>query len=330
VRPAKQCGKTPPLDVTKPKSTRFSHLAWAALAYTLLVVLFGAVVRITGSGAGCGQHWPSCQGEIVHLPRSLETAIEYTHRLTSGAALLVVLALAVLARRSFAPGHLARRAANWALVLMLVEALIGAALVLLELVGRNDSAARAAVMAAHLVNTSLLTAALALSAWSGAHTDTPTWRLERGSALLFAAALAGVLFVSVTGAVTALGDTLYPLPPGADLSVRLGHAQGHFLAQLRVVHPVLASLVGVLVAYYALVLQREAGTPGVRRGARTLLLLVVLQVGAGIMNVLLSAPAWLQVVHLAIATLVWLSLVLLGAARATSLESRLESQKLTG
>ena len=308
----------------------FSRLAWAALGYTLLVVLFGAVVRITGSGAGCGQHWPSCQGEIVHLPRSLETTIEYTHRLTSGAALLVVIAVAVVARRSFAPGHLARRAANWAVLLMLVEALIGAALVLLELVGKNDSPARAAVMATHLVNTSLLTAALALSAWSGARADTPIWRLERGSALLFAAALAGVLFVSVTGAVTALGDTLYPLPPGADLSARLGHAQSHFLAQLRIVHPVLACLVGVLVAYYALVLQRDARAPGVRGAARSLLVLVVLQIGAGIVNVLLSAPAWLQVVHLGLATLVWLGLVLLGAAKATSLEPRLESRRLTG
>jgi cytochrome c oxidase assembly protein subunit 15/protoheme IX farnesyltransferase len=289
-------------------------MAWAALAYTLFVILFGAVVRITGSGAGCGQHWPTCHGEVVHLPQSVETAIEFTHRLTSGIALLVAIGLAWLARRSFSPGHTARRAAAWGLALMVVEALIGASLVLLELVGRNDSPSRAVAMAAHLVNTSLLTAALAVCAWAGSRRQSPAWRLAGASRVLWSAALLGVLLVSVTGAVTALGDTLYPVSAGADLSARIGGTGDHFLARLRIVHPVLAALVSALLLYVAVALPERAPRSAARPIARSLIALVIVQVAAGLLNVVLSAPAWLQVAHLGLATLAWINLVLLGLA----------------
>src|SRR5262249_50207435 len=137
-------------DVDAPRRG-FTRLAWGVLAYTVAVVLFGAVVRITGSGAGCGQYWPTCQGEIVHLPKTLATAIELSHPLTSGLALVLVVGVALVARRRFPGGHPTRWFANAAVVLMIAEALVGAALVLLALVGQNGSTARAAVMAVHLV-----------------------------------------------------------------------------------------------------------------------------------------------------------------------------------
>ncbi|MBM4361556.1 MAG: COX15/CtaA family protein, partial [Deltaproteobacteria bacterium] len=147
---------------------RTGRLALAVLGYTLLVILFGAVVRITGSGAGCGQHWPTCQGELLHLPRSVETAIELTHRVTSGASLIAVVLLLVRVRRDHAPGDPARRWAWLSFLFMVTESLVGAALVLLRLVGRNDSPTRAVFMAVHLVNTSLLAGALLLAARAAA------------------------------------------------------------------------------------------------------------------------------------------------------------------
>src|SRR6186713_2582797 len=119
-----------PPRVGRPSLSRF---AGGVTAATVLVVLFGAVVRITGSGAGCGQHWPTCHGEIAHLPRTLHTAIELTHRVTSGLALVVVLGLFAVTVRDEPRGHPARRLAFGAVLLMLLEALIGAALVLLAL-----------------------------------------------------------------------------------------------------------------------------------------------------------------------------------------------------
>ncbi|HEX6278324.1 MAG TPA: COX15/CtaA family protein [Polyangiaceae bacterium] len=280
------------------------RFAAATLAYTAFVILFGAVVRITGSGAGCGQHWPTCHGDIAHLPKTVETAIELTHRVTSGLALVAVFALWFVTFRDEPRGHPARRLAFGAVVLMLVEALIGAGLVLLSLVGKNDSVARAIVMPAHLLSTYALTAVLTLLVvWRG---DERAWLSTppRLSPLLVASGLALVL-ISATGAVTALGDTLYA-PEAASLGARLVEDQAsgaHFLARLRVVHPVLAVLGAALVAHAA---RRSGG-----RGARAVVVLCVVQVAAGTLNVFLSAPGWLQILHLALALALWITFVLL-------------------
>jgi heme a synthase len=275
------------------------------------VILFGAVVRITGSGAGCGQHWPSCNGEVAHLPRSLETAIELTHRVTSGLALLGVILLVVLSFRAYPAGHLVRRASIWALAFMLVEALIGAALVLFSLVAENASLGRAFVMPAHLVSTYALTAALYLTldreAPSAPARVTGAWRLFWLGALT-------LVVISGTGAVTALGDTLYP-PNAAGVAARLAEDQGAgstFLQKLRVLHPVLAVLGGAFVATLAARLARRSGSVGAGRYARNVTLAVGAQLVAGVANVLLSAPGPMQVLHLALALVVWLAFVRLG------------------
>jgi heme a synthase len=308
-----------PRSASAAAGNSFQRFAWGSLIYTVLVILFGAVVRITGSGAGCGQHWPTCQGEVAHLPRSFETAIELTHRLTSGLSLLLSIGLLVGAVRCFERGHTARRAALATLIFMLLEALIGAALVLLALVGKNDSLARAGVMAAHLVNTSLLTGAMAITAWSAGKPGAPRWRAERAKTLLFAGVVGIVLLVSTSGAVTALGDTLYPVAsvPGTALAVDTPRSLGHeFLLRFRTLHPILAIAALAYLSYAIGALERHA----TRRHARLALGLLLAQMGAGVLNILLSAPAWMQVTHLALATLLWITLVLLGA-EALSTES---------
>jgi heme A synthase len=293
------------------KAQRFAGYAWGVLAYTVLVVLFGAVVRITGSGAGCGQHWPSCQGEIAHLPKSVETLIELGHRVTSGLSLALVVVLAIVAFRWFARGHAVRSAALASVVFMITEALIGAALVLLALVGQNDTVMRAVVIAAHLVNTSFLLGAMTLMAWASTHPAPRSWR-PRGSSLGLALGLLGVLVISTTGAVTALGDTLYPLEASAGLGARFGGA--HFLERARALHPVVAVAVSVLLLIALSGAAAKGAAPEVRRWALASGALLVVQLAAGVINVLLSAPAWMQVAHLWLATLVWIALVLATAS----------------
>jgi heme A synthase len=287
-----------PLPAAVRPRTATRRFAVLTLAYTVFVILFGAVVRITGSGAGCGQHWPTCHGNIAHLPQTVETAIELTHRVTSGLALVVVLGLCFVTFRDEARGSPARRLAFGAVLLRLLEALIGAGLVLLALVGKNDSVARAVVMPAHLVSTYALTAVLTLLV---------VWREDsvrlRVAPILAWSGLALVV-VSATGAITALGDTLYA-PDAASLGARIAedHASdAHFLARLRIVHPVLAVLAAALVAHAA----RRA--PG--RGSRAVVVLCVVQVAAGALNVFLSAPGWLQIVHLALALALWIAFVI--------------------
>jgi heme A synthase len=95
------------------------------------VILWGAFVRATGSGAGCGSHWPLCNGELVPRAPQVETVIEFIHRATSGLAFLLVLGLFVLAWRVYPKGDLVRRAAALSFLFIVTEALVGAGLVLL-------------------------------------------------------------------------------------------------------------------------------------------------------------------------------------------------------
>lgn len=302
-----------------------SRFAGAVTLGTILVVLFGAVVRITGSGAGCGQHWPSCNGQIAHLPQRIETWIELGHRTTSGLDFLGVVALTVLAWRRLPERHPARVAAFAALGLMFVEVALGAGLVLLNLVGTDMSFHRAVVMPAHLVTTSLLLGSLAACTYfSSAARLSPSVSSERSAATLQRAlgwvVAAGLLLllVSMTGAVTALGDTVYPVQGATALEhVRNDHSEGaHFLGRLRMVHPLLA-LLGVAALWSAAGRAREASSAAaVQRLGALLYLGGALALGVGVANILLGAPGYMQVVHLTMACLLWLGNVVLGCMLA--------------
>ncbi|HMJ11845.1 MAG TPA: COX15/CtaA family protein [Polyangiaceae bacterium] len=307
-------------SISDGRAERMARWAWWTLSFVLFVILFGAVVRITGSGAGCGQHWPSCNGEIAHLPRTTKTLIEYTHRLTSGASLFPVLALVFFAFRDFGKGHLLRKGALFSLVFLLIEALIGAALVRLGLVENDASAARAIVMPLHLVNTSALTAALVLTAWASRE-PSPTLRLPRNrEGWLLALGLVLVLAVSITGAVTALGDTLYPVRSAPTLAAGLArdHQSGsHFLEQLRAVHPLLALATGAFLLYVPFRIREGRSSARLALGARAVLVCTLLQLFAGVANIWLSAPGFMQVLHLALANALWIALVWTWATHQT-------------
>ena len=303
--------------VPSARQRRFGRFAGFLLAYLLLVIVFGAWVRITGSGAGCGEHWPSCHGQLVPRTPSQATVIEYTHRLTSGLLGLLTLVLPVWAWRCFPPGHGARRASVGTLVLVAVEAAIGAGLVKKGLVADDASVARAVVVALHLVNTLLLTGCSALTV---ALASKPSSRaralglVSRSAASAvrsvpvwaFGVVLFGLCAVAASGAVTALGDTLFPVAVGA--SGQSGAAAEHFLVQLRVLHPILACI--VVCATFALA-WALAQQPEMRAWAVALGGLSFVQLVLGALNVLWRAPGWLQLTHLLVAQLIWISAVIL-------------------
>src|SRR5258708_21038486 len=145
----------------------FLRFAWGVLAFNLPVIVWGAFVRASHSGDGCGSHWPLCDGQFIPKPKNIQTVIEFTHRVMSGIDGLLVLCLLIFALRLFPRGHHVRYAAVLSFVFTLVEALIGRALVKYGWVNRNDSVARGIVLAAHLPNTFLLLGSFALTAvWS--------------------------------------------------------------------------------------------------------------------------------------------------------------------
>ena len=287
--------------------TRLARLAWRVLAWNVAVILWGAFVRATGSGAGCGAHWPLCNGEMLPRAPALATMIEFTHRATSGVALLAVLFLACRVFREKPSGHPARTAAGASLLFILSEAAVGAGLVLFRLVADNESVARALFMAVHLMNTFVLLACLTLTAhWCSA--EGRPRLTSRAWPLAFAAV--ALLLVGASGAVAALGDTLYPSRSilgglAADVS-----PTAHFLVRLRVAHPLLALLGALAVGLAVASVLRAHAEPSLRRSAWSLAGLVLLQLAAGLANVVLLAPVWMQLVHLLLADLVWIALVL--------------------
>jgi len=288
-------------------SRRFSLFAWGLLGYNLLVVLWGALVRATGSGAGCGDRWPLCNGVVVPRAPRIETIIEFTHRATSGLALLGVAVLCVWAFRLFPRGHRARLFAALSVVFLFAEALLGAGLVLFQYVEHNASAGRTAYLSAHLVNTQILLAMLAATGWFGAAPAARQWRTAPRPIV---AALPVAIIVAVSGAIAALGDTLYPAASVASgMRQEFSSAAGALL-RLRVLHPVLAVLSAIVLVWAAVSARRAGGRAAARTGT-IVALLVFVQLAVGTLNMVLLAPVWMQILHLLIADLLWVALVVL-------------------
>jgi heme A synthase len=290
----------------------FTRYAWAVLVYNLGVVLWGAFVRATGSGAGCGNHWPLCNGTVTQHSASAATIIEFTHRVTSGLDLALVALLLVWAFRRFPRQHPVRLGATLSALFLITEALLGASLVLLQHVARNASVSRAYSLSTHLINTLTLLACLTLTAWWS--TERPARKGVPGAPRVWMAgvSLASVVVLGVSGAITALGDTLFPASSlAAGLAQDLDPTANIFL-RLRLFHPLIAAAVGAWLLFYAL--SSASRRPDVASRAWTLVVLLAVQIVAGVVNLLLLAPVWMQIVHLLLADLLWITLVLLSAA----------------
>ncbi len=296
-----------PIPVT---DRRFSRFAVIVLGYNVFVVLLGAVVRATESGAGCGADWPTCRGEILPLGAETKTLIEFAHRATAGVALVLVVLLALWALRTRPRGDAARWMAVAAGVLIFNEALIGAALVLFEWVADDESIGRAVSIVVHLVNTFLLLGALTLTAWFGSGKAVPSRPFPLRERRLLRLGLIGLLVVGAMGAITALGDTLFP--PESVGDGFFDDLAGGFIVRLRWIHPVLAVMTAGFLLWMVRALSDESGAAQALRG------FVYLQVAVGMINVVLLAPTWMQVIHLLLADAVWISFVLFGTLTLTA------------
>lgn len=306
--------------------SRFAKYAWFVLGFNILVILWGAVVRATGSGAGCGSHWPTCNGEIIPPAPQVETLIEFSHRLTSGLAFILVFAMLIWALKIYPKGHRVRKASGTAMIFIISESLVGAGLVLFHWVASNISTGRVIVMGIHLINTHLLLAAIVLAAW-WASGGNPIRLKEQPSKLKwrFAIGIIGVLVLSVAGAVTALGDTLFPANSLIEGIQQDLSPASHFIVRLRVWHPVIATLVGLYLIQFAFSLASDGCSIWNKRFALALGILFLVQLAAGMINLILLAPVWMQILHLLLADMVWIFLILL-AAETLSLETPEEAK----
>lgn len=307
---------------------RFTTFIWITLLFTIGVILWGAVVRATGSGAGCGSHWPSCNGEVVPTAPQVETIIEFTHRITSAISGLLVLIMLVWSFRIYPKGHIVRKGAGWSMFFMLTEGLVGAGLVLFELVADNTSIARAAAAAVHLANTFMLVAFIALTGWWAGGGKPFRLRGQGTVGWLVLIGTIGFILLGASGAVTALGDTLFrpeTLTEGWQQKTAPG---AHFLVQLRIWHPIIGIVLGVYLIVAGNMINEKRPSPQIRRFVTYLKWLFFIQLGVGVINVLLLAPVWMQVVHLLLADIVWIVAVLLGASALAETEAESEAAVL--
>jgi cytochrome c oxidase assembly protein subunit 15 len=285
--------------------------AWGVLAYFIAVILWGKLVRATGAGAGCGNHWPLCNGTVMQRAASVNTLIEFTHRITSGLSLLAVIALAVWIFDGTVRGHLARAAAVASVGFTLLEALLGALLVALGLTAQSHSPLRPAFLALHLTNTLLLLAALALTAHLlGRRTGYKRENIRLITPIGSVMGILVVMIVGVSGSLAALGDTLFPPSSlGAALAQDFS-ANNLWLVRWRWTHPMIAVAAGI---FLILLLARARRQQKDCRLFALVLVLLGSVCGVGVLDVALLAPVWAQVLHLLCADLLWVALVVLTA-----------------
>src|SRR5229473_2556802 len=292
-----------------PQVARF---AWTVLYWNVAVVLWGAYVRATGSGAGCGNRWPLCDGDVIGASAKAQTIVEFMHRITSVISLLMVTGLVVWCWRVTKKGDWARYSTVLAAALLANEALLGAALVLLKHVGNDQSVGRILFLCLHFGNTLLLLATLSLTAaWlsngSRSFTLISKWR-EIGSIGL---GLLATMVTGITGAVAALADTLFPAASLASSLEQDFRSGAPVLLRIRLFHPAVATIAACYVLW--VIWRSSTGRNRFSRSAIALIILLFVQAGIGMTNVLLLAPAWVQIAHLFVADALWILLVLTSA-----------------
>lgn len=290
--------------VQKLRSGRgLSAYAWCVVSVMVLVILWGAFVRISGSGNGCGDHWPLCNNEILPHHPTLKTIIEFLHRMQSGLVTTMVIGLIAWIFLAFPAGHRARRAVVWTGGLLVTEALLGAALVLGHFTDRDTRNARVIMQSVHFTNTMLLLAALTLAAWFVSRTDSPVEHPYRSHKRLAVWSILLTIAAGASGSVAALADTLFPSP-----SLRAGllddfAAAAPLIVRMRWVHPAVTAVEFMVVAALCLRMRTRLAT--------LVAALLGMQVLLGVTDVLLLAPGWMQVVHLLGADIFWIALVIL-------------------
>lgn len=296
------------------KSKRFAYFAWFVVIFNILVILWGAYVRASGSGDGCGDHWPLCHQEIIPSTGKQSTTIEFFHRMTSGLALVFVVAQLIGAHRIYPKGHIVRAGARWSFIFIIIESLVGAGLVLFRLVGTDQSIYRVFAMVAHQINTLLLLATLVLTAWwasGGPRIQTQ----NQGKVLTLAIImLVGMGLLGISGAITALADTLFPSRTLIEGLLEDFKDTAHITVQMRWLHPVIAITFWLFVIWASRQLAKLRNDATTDQLATILPRAMFIQLGVGTINLGLLTPIWLQIVHLLVADTVWIIMVLLVAS----------------
>jgi cytochrome c oxidase assembly protein subunit 15 len=288
--------------------SQFQKFALGLLFYTVLVIVWGAWVRISHSGDGCGDTWPLCHGQLIPEAERGKTWVEYTHRLMSGLYGLIVIYFYFVAHKLYPKGAFAKKAALFSLIFMITEAALGAKLVLFKLVASNDTPYRAFVMALHQVNSFLLTGAIALTYVSSLSEDHKP--AQNKSAWYVSYFPLIIIAIGITGAWASLSNSLFPsdtLLGGLkeDLATN-----SHFLIRLRIYHPLVALICGGSLSLFFWMKSQSAKSFMLQRRSFQMSVLLLCGILFGIATLMFHAPVWMKLAHLTLAHTIWVTLLL--------------------
>ncbi len=290
--------------------TRFAKYVWLVLLYTLAAVAWGVYVRASMSGDGCGSHWPLCDGASTPINGDVGRLVEKSHRYSTALLGPMAILLVAWAWRAFPKGHLARKGAAATLVGVIVEGLVGAVLVKMGWVTSNDSAERAGGMAVHVVSAFFLLGAIMVTLLAGAGLSRVRLKGQSTVGWMLAMGSFGILLLGVSGSISALGHQLHAV---SDVLKAAHSPATHWMVRLQPWHPYIAASVGLYLLLAAGMLQHLRPDPRVKVAARWVVGLYGAQLGLGLLNIWLKAPIPMQMAHLAMADVNWISLVALGA-----------------
>ena len=299
---------------TARKLDGFAKYALFVLVWNLVVILWGVFLRASKSGDGCGQHWLTCQGEVIPSAPELKTVIEYSHRITSFLAFVSVLTLLIWTFRKFNKGNAIRKTAAWSFVFVVAEALVGAGLVLTGNTANTLTAARPFWMAGHLLNTFVLLAFLTITAWLASGAAPIRSNVEGRYKVALTVGVAAIFVVGITGSLAALASMIFPSGTLVEGLAKDFSAASDALLRLRLLHPISAILASVFLIFLTGWLAKESDNDtGVKRWSNVLSLLVLGQIAFGAATLLMLAPIVMQLGHLLLADVIWISYVLTAA-----------------
>ncbi len=283
-----------------------NRLSFYGLVISIASIIAGAIVRATGSGDGCGASWPTCNGEIIPELKTSSELIEFSHRSISGILLIITLIIFLKSFNNSVP-VLQKRVIRALTFFVLLEALIGAVIVIYEWVGLNSSTPRIIAVPLHLINTFGLlgTYTLLFHLTKNSKTNLINF-FDRG----FKIGLFLFLLSGTTGSIAALADAIFPSESFIAGLAEDFDSKSQILTRLRILHPLFASALSVYLYSEANRLQSEYKVI-----AKNIKLLIFLGVFLGVLNVVSNIILPLSILHLLIADLLWIVYVYLSAEK---------------